>query len=397
MAKHICIISHQHLCRNPRVLKESIALENVGFYVTILTSVYSAQLLEEDYKLLEGKNIEYTFYNNLIKKDFSSYINRILNKLGRWINKIGFENRWALGYAPTQCFKMAMRQQAGIYICHQELPTYIGTLLLQNGKKVAFDIEDFYSEDLLEKDRKYRPQQLLEKAEKTALAKGVLNYTTSPALAKGVKEKYNSTRNIEVIYNAFNALNIIEPQKQDSTIQLIWLSQTIGPGRGLEQIIQALNHCYQNNFTLNLRGNIDREYQIALQKALSNNLHQIAFLPLIPNSQIQTDLSKYDIGLATELSNPLSRNLTITNKIFHYLSVGLTVIASNTQGQLSLKADFEDNIKYFETDKDLKEILENIDLEQITTTKKAILTSYKKKYDWPIQEKKLQNLIAEIL
>lgn len=396
MTKNICIISHQHLCRNPRVLKESIALEKVGFHVTILTSIYSAKLLEEDYKLLQGKNIQYIFYNNLIKKDLSSYINRSINKLGRRINKIGFENKWALGYAPTPCFKMAIRQHADIYICHQELPTYIGILLLKKGKKVAFDIEDWYTQDLLPEAQKYRPQRLLAKVEHIALNTGNLVYTTSVPLVQELAQKYQS-KEPEVIYNSFDYFSDSSLRSRDTHIKLIWISQTIGPGRGLEEFVQALNSISILNFELNLRGNTSDEYKSYLTSHLTNNKHQINFLPIIPNREIQQDLVNYDIGLATEHKYPTNKDLTISNKIFHYLSVGLPVIASATKGQLSLKDDFKGSIFYFDNNAELIKILSGLQKEELIKKTEEISSIYQEKYDWSFMEKKLQNLYIKAL
>jgi len=44
-------------------------------------------------------------------------------------------------------------------------------------------------------------------------------------------------------------------------------------------------------------------------------------------------IAEHAVGLALELSEPASRDLTITNKILQYLNAGLAVIASDTTGQ----------------------------------------------------------------
>lgn len=395
--KQICIITHQHLCRNPRVLKESLALEKIGLGVTILTNVYSKKLLEEDHKLVKNKNIRYLFYNNLTEKNLANYKNRIINKLGRWASQLAIENKWALGYAPAECLKIALTQKANLYICHQELPAYIGTLLLKKGKKVVFDIEDWYSEDLLPQARKYRPQKLLEKTEQTALNLAQLVYTTSIPMAKELAEKYQSKKP-EVIYNSFSHFcSSTEKTANTNNIKLIWLSQTIGLGRGLEEFVQSLNMVDNATFELNLRGHVSEEYKAYLMGLLINKKHQINFLPLIPNDEIQKDLINYDIGLATEPNYPLNKDLTISNKIFHYLSVGLPVIASSTKGQLSLQNDFKDSIFYFNNNEELIQILSTIKATKFQEKKEGILSKYQEKYDWDIIEKKLQHIIKNIL
>ncbi len=395
MSKSICIISHQHLCRNPRVFKEAIALEKTGAKVTILTIVYNQVLLNEDNELLKNKKITYVFYHDTLSTRIGSLKNKAMVKLGRWMNSIGLENKWALGYAPALCLKMALKQKADLYICHQELPMYIGTKLLKKGKKVAFDIEDWYTNDLLPEAQKYRPQQLLQRSESIALTLGNLVYTTSEPMAKEIAKNYQA-KVPEVIFNTFNSLTTLPIKtREDDYIKLIWISQTIGPGRGLEDFVTSMNEIHNNSFELNLRGNISEDYKLVLLEILKNHNHRINFLPSIPNVEIQADLANYDIGLALEPNFPPNKDLTISNKIFHYLSVGLPVIASATKGQLSLKEDFEGLLYYYSCQNDLSQILSSIQKGDLAAKKDEILSIFREKYDWQIAEKKIQKLINQ--
>lgn len=394
MLERICIVTHQHLCRNPRVLKESIALASFGYQVTILTSIYDNSLLEEDRKLLAKTGVHYNFFNNLIETNLLSLKNRMFNKLGRWLNKLGLENKWALGYAPRNCLKQALKLNADLYICHQELPTFIGTKLIKLGRKVAFDIEDWYTQDLLPKDQAYRPQRLLEKSEQTALELGACIYTTSVTMARGLATNYK-TAEPQVIGNTFDYFT--NPYKVDLTttrIKLIWISQTIGPGRGLEKIISALNEVKAKSYELFLRGAVNDGYKSALEKLLTNSQHQIHFLPLVSNQEIQSDLCNYHIGLALEANYPLNKDLTISNKIFHYLSVGVPTISSSTQGQLSLKDYFEKGIYYFNTVEELVKLLEDINISNLIDDNRYIQKVYKDKFDWSLEREKLRSIIS---
>ena len=56
---------------------------------------------------------------------------------------------------------------------------FVHRLATEEGKKVAFDIEDWYSHDLLPEARASRPLALLRKLEKKALCNGVFSITTS--------------------------------------------------------------------------------------------------------------------------------------------------------------------------------------------------------------------------
>ena len=202
--KHILIATQSHLCRNPRVLKEALTLVNAGYKVSILTAIYSDELLQEDISLIKGTNISYEFYSDLRAFNFISYKSRLIRKLFTLLQaKVGIETILSLGYSLANFKQKCLSANADLYIMHQETATIIGSKMA--GKfNVAFDMEDWYSEDLLPDARKGRPIQLLKKAEKAALQKGTYCTTTSIAIANALKAEYNVADAPYAIYNSFN-------------------------------------------------------------------------------------------------------------------------------------------------------------------------------------------------
>src|SRR6185312_14794280 len=199
----ICIITQSHLCRNPRVLKEATTLAKIGYKVQVLISIFSPELLEQDRLSIKGYNISLVPVSDLTKRNFHSLHSRALHKMGRLIVKyLKFETPLALGYSYPEYLRKCLSVGADLYICHQELATYIGTSLIKKGFKVAFDFEDWYSEDLLPDARAQRPIQLLKKCESTALKRGIFSITTSMVLAKKLAQSYSCPLP-QVIYNVF--------------------------------------------------------------------------------------------------------------------------------------------------------------------------------------------------
>jgi glycosyltransferase involved in cell wall biosynthesis len=64
----------------------------------------------------------------------------------------------------------------------------------------------------------------------------------------------------------------------------------------------------------------------------------VSILPPVPPSALPAVIAGHDIGLALELAEIPSRDLTITNKILQYLNAGLAVVASDTAGQREVLA-----------------------------------------------------------
>lgn len=404
--KSITIITQSHICRNPRVWKEGQALAKKGYKVVILTTFYDEKLYKEDLRLLNKLNIEYKCYADLRRgkrNTLQQFYLKVLRRLGVWLTKYKIKNSaLALGYGPKQLYNMALKQNADLYICHQEMASYIGTKLLQNNKKVAFDIEDWYSEDLLPMARKARPIKLLKKIEQNALAT-TLSWTTSEIMAQKMAAVYK-TNMPAVVYNTFPKRKKKEAidykdRVDHSKASLFWFSQTIGPGRGLEVLISALHHIEQP-LELHLRGNISASYRSLLEEKFPDKGCQtLHFHSLVLNEELPARIAEHDIGLALESKEPLSRNYTITNKILQYLEAGVAVIASKTEGQIEVAVLAPEAVFLFEQEKSLidaiKLLLSNRDL--LVEAKSKARQSYLKSFLWEKQEEKLCQLIEAAL
>lgn len=345
MAYNICIITQSHLCRNPRVLKEATALAKAGYNIQILTGIISTDLHTQDLEAIKDyPAITLLPIVNLSATTLLSLTDKLLSKLGKaLVSKFRIENSLALGYGAARYYNKAKAVKADLYICHQELATHIGTKLLSAGCKVAFDLEDWYSEDLLPEARSERPINLLRQAEAIALKQGTFCITTSNALAQKLSQVYNSTPP-QVIYNVFPSPVISnKPKEFTNPLKLFWFSQTVGSGRGLERFIGLLA-AFKNKLQLHLLGNITEHYRGELT-ALLPKQHELYFHNLVSENQLAQKIAEFDIGLALELNVPMSRNYTITNKFFQYIQSALPVIASETDGQNEAFEPFKPGFK----------------------------------------------------
>ncbi|RZJ89546.1 MAG: hypothetical protein EOO20_10690 [Chryseobacterium sp.] len=373
------------------MVKEALTLISLGYQISIVHSTYSVALTALDEALIKGLNIRRYVASDVSHSGISSAIDKAIYKISRIaVQYLGIETYYALGYGAYRYLSLSKRLNADLYICHQELPTYLGTLLIKSGFKVAFDFEDWYSEDLLTKDQKQRPLGLLRKAESYALNNGILAYTTSKVLARELASVYNC-KEPDVIYNVFPMMPISEKDESDTPLKLLWFSQTIGMGRGLEQFILMTN-TIAVQVELHLLGNISADYKLLL--------HQIANFPvvfhgIVTPEDLHSRISDFDIGLALEMKSPKSRNFTITNKFFQYIQAGLPIIATNTLGQIEGFSEFEPGIVIDEDNMiESAEILKKwlIDPEQITKSKNNALAA-SKKYNWENESSKLHGII----
>ncbi|GAA4328292.1 hypothetical protein GCM10023149_32240 [Mucilaginibacter gynuensis] len=338
--KQVVIISQSHLCRNPRVYKEATALATAGYKVSIITTIYADDLLQQDVELLKGTGIQYLYAADLRHKSYRNMRLRLLRRISvNLVKWLGWQLPSALGYAIRGYFSLINKLPADIYIAHQELPLYIGCQLLRKGKRVAFDIEDWYSEDLLPSAQKQRPIALLKQLERFALKNGTTVYTTSQAMAKALAGAYQTPRPA-VIYNTFNG-KVANPIRYKDRVDLsrpslFWFSQTLGPGRGIEILLEALT-LVQQPVELHLRGNCSEAYKILLFALMERcTQHQLYLHGLVGADELNERIQEHDIGLALEPNDPPNKNLTASNKLFQYLVNGLPAIISPTLGQLEV-------------------------------------------------------------
>lgn len=393
----ICIITHTHLSRNPRVLKEALALAEAGYKVHLLNSIYSKVLAAADLALLNGASVHIEHIADLSENNFRSFFHRTVKKAGNLMIKyFNWETCYALGYAPKLYIQKSKKIKADLYICHQELPLYIGTKLLKAGLNVAFDIEDWHAEDLLKEAVSSRPVKLLRKLEAFALKKGKYCTTTSEVLAQQLAIRYH-VQQPKVIYNSFQVdQQILKREKEIKfPIKLIWFSLNIGKGRGLEEFIKIVNRL-RVAVEFHLIGETEPAYQQEIQKLIDRRFNAF-FHPPVPTAQMEQTLSKFDVGLAIELHQPKNREFTITNKFFQYVQSGLPIIATNTSGQQEIFKKFNPGILIdFNKPDDiaLEKWLNN--LEAINTAKtNSQEMAYA--YDWKIQKTKLLNLVKYAL
>lgn len=410
MKHKICILTQSHLCRNPRVVKEALALAASGFNVVIITTFTHPDLLAEDLKLIEGSGVTLKGVVNMLPGQAPAWYRlkeRIVRRVaGEAIARFGWETAYALGYDYRKNLKAALREKADLYTCHQEISTVIGCKLMKRGFKVAFDFEDWYSHDLLPEANRTRPVKLLEKYEKIALMKGTLCYTTSHALADALA-KYAGCNPPRVLQNVFpfgdrNQLDHQVKDRSGETLPSIhWYSQTIGPGRGIEFLIEALNEI-TTPVAFHLRGNLFPGFQQVLEKQFPTNKgHKLFLHPLVPHRELLSRIAEHDIGLATEEYVPDSRNLTITNKILQYLQAGIAVVASDTLGQQEVAAEAGGAISLFRN-KDrmgfatiLNRLL--LDSQLLASARQAALEAAQEKFCWEKQERWLVKWIKEAL
>jgi glycosyltransferase involved in cell wall biosynthesis len=338
----IVILTASPLCRNPRVLKEASALGAAGYNVTVLTISQQERFERFDRELLARapfRRVALDYTGAGLGARGRAWLQRAHTRGARLLlERVGVETAGALGPAGA-LLRLARAHPADLTIAHTEIPTWIATHLIREGRRVAVDFEDWYSEDLLPEDRRGRPVRLLREAEDFVLRHAAYASATSQSMATALASAFRCPPPT-VIRNVFplQPLSRVDRAVGDQPPALIWFSQTIGPGRGLEAFVRAWARTTTPS-RLALLGEARPGFRESLLRDLpSSHRPRLEFLPLVSPDALPGKLAEFDLGLAVEQRTPLNRDVTITNKLFQYCNAGLAVIATATQGQREVMA-----------------------------------------------------------
>ena len=222
--------------------------------------------------------------------------------------------------------------KADLYIAHNLGAIRAACLSARKHRsKYAFDAEDFHRGQEKPGSREETRSVLLEDS---YIPGTVYVSSASPLIAKEYRQLYN--KEVFVINNVFSgkflAASIRKPERP---LKLFWFSQTIGKGRGIEDVILALKQFPVGSFTLTLVGKSNtevKEYFTKLAKAENGNV-DIRFTAPVSSENLFVLAAQHDIGLALEQPLEENRNVCLTNKIFTYLLAGNAILFSDTEAQ----------------------------------------------------------------
>lgn len=339
MSARILIVTSGPLSRNPRPLKEASTLGSAGYDVTVLTVRDQAAAEVYDRTLIAGAPFQREVVDMIPGFGTPSRIvfgRRLMLWTARRAANRGMRTIHVLGpIGPL--LRNARRFPADLIIVHNEAPHWVGVQLMKQGRKVAADIEDWHSEDLLPEDRLSRPLSKIRAVEQALVNRAAYATTTSQALAGALQAKYGG-RGLAVISNSFP----LQPDPHRVPVgqppSFFWFSQTLGPGRGLELFLSAWRQTRQPS-RLALLGQPTAEFNRLLLTHLPADRHPLVdFLPPVSPAELPAIIARHDVGLALEQSSIVNRDLAVTNKLLQYLNAGLAIAASDTAGQREVLA-----------------------------------------------------------
>jgi hypothetical protein len=269
----------------------------------------------------------------------------------------------------------------------------------------AIDLEDFHGAEHATTDEEGTfSNRLAQAAEGIVFRDAVLLTTASDAIADRYAEVYG--RRPLVVNNTF-PLPPREPEfapVDGDGLRLYWFSQTIGPGRGLEDAVQAAGLA-DIRCELHLLGNpsggyLDRLSSTAKERA--PKLRVVHHAPQSPDRMVDI-CRNYQIGLALEPGYSINNKLALSNKAFTYILAGLAVIFTDTPGQRNLAMDLGPGAFLYSSG-DIERLAQGLKLwaenpSQLLAARQAAWGAACRRWHWhhPEEEGKLLRAVREVL
>jgi len=354
----VCLVTPGQPSSNPRLVKEADALVEAGHDVHVVASYFADWATEADRALVAARRWTMTFVD--WRRDVAPALfhgSRVRHFAARtlttWAPGARRMATASLSRVGPELRKAVDSARADLYVAHNlaALPI-VGEVASARHAQAAFDAEDFHSGQLDETSDP-RAVAFIRAVERQWLPGCAYVTAAAPAIAAAYRDEYDIALPTTIL-NVFPLRDrpvALRPHDAAAPLRLYWFSQTIGAGRGLEGVVDAMARLPREAVELHLRGAWQAGYEEALRgRAAGQGLARdriVHHAPAAPDEMVRL-AADYDIGLAVEPGTTRNNRLAVSNKLFTYLLAGNAVIATATEGQATLASDVAGAVSWCE-------------------------------------------------
>jgi glycosyltransferase involved in cell wall biosynthesis len=341
MHASICLVTTGQPSTNPRAVKEADALTAAGCEVRLIGAQWADWADEADERLLasrtwRGEVLQWKQADAPVRFWWTRGRHRAARAAVAWPGLRRVALPAAVSRVTPELTALARRHRADLFIAHNlgALPA-AAAAAARWGARLGFDAEDLHSGQFAESDRAAAWVATCE-AERAWIPR--CDYVT--AAAPGIAAAYAplARRPPLLVRNVFPLAD--RPSQPptgsaDGVLRLYWFSQTIGPGRGIEDVVRAMGLLPDGSVELHLRGVWWPGFEAALAElAGASRLSPsrlAAHAPADPGEMVRL-AAPWDVGLTPETGDTDNSNLLQSNKAYTYLLAGVPLLSSDTAG-----------------------------------------------------------------
>lgn len=338
----VCIVTAGHLSTCPRMLKAADALCEAGYAVRVVSTSFMPWAAEADLHVRRTRSWRWTVVDYTRESGGGLRIRSGLRfRAARSLAAAYGAMRCPLPLVRRAVLRMnnelmraALSEPADLYLGGGGALAPTAMAARRSSVPYALDLEDFHSAEQEDSPQARLSHALIERVEADVLPGASFLTAGSEAIADAYIEKYGiRPTSINNTFPLPKQPPLIAP-RGSRPLTLYWFSQTVGPNRGLEDIIIAAEMTGLSA-ELHVRGQSAPGYVESLKQLTEYSAPGIRLVhhaPKPPDEMIKL-CGGYDVGLALEQPRVFNRSICLTNKAFTYMHAGLAMALTDTLGQ----------------------------------------------------------------
>lgn len=345
--RRVCIVTPSYVSSTPRVVREADALSAAGYDVRV---VFTQGQLENvrafDDALLKAKSWTHSVFkwSNQRTEERWAYFrtglrHRLLQRAPSPIRaRPGLVERAESRVYP-ELAALAGEEPADLFIGHYPAGLAAAASAAERyGARLGYDVEDLYADTFPPGPEWAAARERILDIERRYVPACVQVTAVSGPVSVAFADRYGVAEPV-VVHNCHawadrDAIDGLTLDRTSTALSLFWFSQTVGLDRGLQDAIRAAGRL-SAPLQIHVRGELSADVREALERTAveSGVLASLTFHAPCPPTALLSRAAEHDVGLALEPGLWLNHRLTVSNKLFLYLTAGLAVAATDLPGQ----------------------------------------------------------------
>ena len=330
----VCLIGATHPCHNPRLVREADTLAERGHEVRVVGVRQVPELVADDERLVSRRKWRLQMASILRTNRLRAVRSRMRRALAGELfrrNRSLKAAEHAVCEAAPELLRLAIAEPADWFIAHTQTVLGVAAAAARRwNARLGFDCEDLLALT------GHTDPAIIQTIEATYLPGCDYVSATSPGMAARLQQQYRIPAPV-VLYNVFplemvKRMSPPEERPRAASLRLHWSGQTIGPGKGLEEAVEAAGQA-GGGVELFIRGLPATGFGDTLSRMARERSVPLTFLPHLHHDDLLGAMDQFDVGLALERAGDPNYSITVTNKFFSYLLAGLALAATDTPGQ----------------------------------------------------------------
>jgi glycosyltransferase involved in cell wall biosynthesis len=398
----VCILVHNHVATDARVIKQADALTEAGYAVTVVGVRNPNDRGNPEW--LSGKPWRIIWYHrdkrtlagqaNWLKTAARSHAAECIAK--HWTLKAGVAEN-ALIRAYPELVRLASQQHADVYHANDLNTLPVACRAAEsNGAQIIYDAHEFYTDEQEGMPAYWR--EIVGFVERRYIYHVSHVITVSSGTAEALANLYR-IQTPTPIYNTPPLSWISKDILRNHTNLSVLYHGNIGFGtRGLDDLLAAVPHLMEG-VEIHFRGFISNTVKREIERVAAQSGKPLKIHPPVNVTDLIRLAAQHDVGLV--LTQPTCRNNEITtpNKIFEYFLAGLAVITTNVQGLSHIMDGLEVGLMY--TPGNVEGLVNAInrlaqDHDLLRHFQENARRAATERYNWDIEKHKLLSIYKEL-